>query len=241
MSTSPDHQDIPEDAHELDADRWRLYEDWHQTGKLRHSPDSTSLPSDHPGRWREGLPWFGRHGMSTMPVIFLVMSVVAMLATLSLFLVKRDQAPPTRAPLAVSDLAPGKVGGLLPNGQILINNATLAIRELRPAILVFAPAGSCADCDLLLTDLTKQADIANVRLVVATTSGSADWALAARGLNLTSGEVLPAYLGDIGALGDANNPTATPVVVVVGTDGLILQKDFPDQNLLDIGTSVRQL
>ena len=109
----PARIEVPDDASALDADRWRYYDELAAAGALSHSPDQLQ-DVHHPSRWRDGLPWLGSNGTQRVPVFFLVVSGLAMVACVLLAFVVRPAAPAAGAALAVNAGPAGQEGGLLP-------------------------------------------------------------------------------------------------------------------------------
>lgn len=172
MAASPDPDDlqgltVPNDASALDADRWRYYEELSARGDVRQAPDQPRDAS-HPGRWREGLPWFGAHGQRLAPAVFLAAAVFAMVASLMLASVSRPNAPTATAPLALDTSAVGTVGGLLPSAAVGVNGAARLLRDIRPAVIALLDDGTCdSRCSATLEWIGSQAEGANVRMIVA--------------------------------------------------------------------------
>lgn len=172
MATTPEPDDlhgltVPNDASALDADRWRYYEELSARGEVRHSPDQPQATS-HPGRWREGLPWFGTNGHRLAPAVFLAAAVFAMIASLMLASVSRPNAPTATAALALDTSAVGTVGGLLPSAAVGVNGSARLLRDIRPAVIALLNDGSCGSrCSTTLEWIASQAEAASVRMIVA--------------------------------------------------------------------------
>lgn len=157
--------DIPDDPRALDADRWAYYEELSRSGRTRHTPDQPA--TDHPSRWREGQPWFGYHGSRISPLIFLIVSLVAMAATVLVALVPRADAPQQTRTLATPTAEIGQLGGLMPNAAVAINGAPRLLRDIRPAIIAVLPDGACPECADAVAAAAADATDAGVRLFVA--------------------------------------------------------------------------
>lgn len=167
----PARIEVPDDASALDADRWRYYDELAAAGALSHSPDQ---PQDvhHPSRWRDGLPWLGSNGTQRVPVFFLVVSGLAMVACVLLAFVVRPAAPAAGAALAVNAGPAGQEGGLLPAMTVNVDGARRNLRDLRPALLAVVPAGDCTNCAATLAAADTLARSRAVRLYVANDSAT---------------------------------------------------------------------
>jgi hypothetical protein len=133
---------------------------------LRHSPDQPTS-SDHLGRWREGLPWFGRLGSNLIPLGFIVAAVLAMVGSLMLASVSRVDAPVATAPLAANTAEVGVVGGLMPSAPVAVNGAPRLLRDIRPAIIALVPAGACPECAAGVASAAAIAEASRLRFIVA--------------------------------------------------------------------------
>lgn len=156
---------IPDDPRELDADRWAYYEEMAREGRTRHSPDQP--PADHPSRWRDGQPWFGHYGSRISPLIFLIVSVVAMAATVLVALVPRADAPQQTRTLTTPTADVGQIGGLVPNAAVGVNGSPRLLRDIRPAVIALIPEGNCPECTEAVSAAAADATDAGVRLFVA--------------------------------------------------------------------------
>ncbi len=171
MSGRPDPDDfagitIPDDASSLEADRWRYYRELDARGELRHTPDQPA-ETDHPSRWRDGLPWFGHRGSNLIPLGFIVAAVLAMVGSLLLATVSRVDAPLATAPLAVGTADVGVVGGLLPSAPVAVNGAPRLLRDIRPAVIALVPQGDCPECQAGVANAAAAAEAARMRFIVA--------------------------------------------------------------------------
>ena len=168
------------------------------------------------GGGRPGRPVSGR-------LVVLALAVVAAFATLPVLLHPRFSAPAPAQPLAAPSVAPGTVGGLLPDAALLTPAGTTTTRALpRPGALVLTPVPCETACEQVVGEVVGQL-LQATRDVRLLTPGPADPAgrLAtqlrggpARGL-ITSGVdvqgvLAPAY----GAVG--------VTVVTVAADGVVL-------------------
>lgn len=172
MAVAPEPEDIPlagvsipDDARDLDADRWAYYEELSRTGRTRHSPDQPG--ADHPSRWRDGQPWFGYRGSRISPLIFLIVSVVAMAATLLVAFVPRADAPQQTRTLAAPTADIGQLGGLMPSAAVGINGSPRLLRDIRPAVIAVIPEGNCPECADAVAAAAADSSAAGVRLFVA--------------------------------------------------------------------------
>ena len=172
MAVAPEPDDtplagveIPDDPRDLDADRWAYYEELSRAGRTRHTPDQPA--ADHPARWRDGQPWFGYRGSRISPLIFLIVSVVAMIATVLVALVPRANAPQQTRTLAAPTAEVGQIGGLMPNAAVGINGSPRLLRDIRPAVIAVLPEGACPECSDAVAAAAADATDAGVRLFVA--------------------------------------------------------------------------
>lgn len=221
VSASKDPEDqpiaglvVPDDASALDGDRWKYYEELRRRGDIAHAPDGATH-TDHPSRWREGLPWFGAHGSRWTPVMFMALAVAAMLASLMLGMVGRADAPVQTQPLSATTVPVGQIGGLLPSAEVKINGSPRQLRDVRPAILAVLPAGDCLSCSGGVGAAVTQGDAAGLRTLVTSTDPAPE---SAASLALRYGIPLIAAPADTFA-------TYEPVgltLLVVGPDGVVL-------------------
>lgn len=126
---------------------------------------------------------------------------------------------PTPSPLAATDVPSGSVGGLLPDVNLVTTSgATVAARDLRPALVALVPA-HCA-CGRLLNSLAAQAEEVQIRLVVVGAAAPGhDADIAALPGAITSGIAVPAY-DATGALANAYDARGV-TTLIVGRDGLV--------------------
>lgn len=240
MPTPPEPEDaplpgvvVPDDPRDLDADRWRLYEELSAAGKIRHSPDSARA-TDHPSRWREGLPWYGGHGSRLLPLMFIILAVAAMVASMALVFVKRTDAPLPTAALAVGTAPPGQVGGLLPAELVEVNGSPRTLRDIRPAVLFVLPSGSCTTCDLTAASLASQAATAGMRLLVTGTPIQAETlAEVARASGAPTMTISQTGLEPFGLTG--------PSVIIVAPDGTVAEVVTDVDVNTDISESAQQV
>jgi len=155
---------VPDDARDLDADRWAYYEELASRENLRQPPDAPA--TDHPSRWREGTPWYGFRGSRISPLIFCVVAVLAMAASLLVALVPRADAPAQTQALAAPGVDVGQIGGLLPTAAVGVNGAPRLLRDIRPAVLAIVPEGDCPECAAGIEAAATQASQAGMRLLV---------------------------------------------------------------------------
>ena len=240
MPTPPEPEDaplpgvvVPDDPRDLDADRWRLYEELSAAGKIRHSPDSVRA-TDHPSRWREGLPWYGGHGSRLLPLLFMIMAIAAMGASMALVFVKRTDAPLPTGALAVGSAPVGQIGGLLPAELVEVNGSPRTLRDIRPAVLFVLPAGTCTTCDLTAESLSDQAAAAGMRLLV---TGTAEQAETLAAVSLASG--VPALTMSNSSLDLFG--LAGPAVIIVAPDGTVADIVSDVDANTDISESAQQV
>lgn len=88
------------------------------------------------------------------PLIALVLMLVAAVGSLVIVVLPYAPARPVRAPLAAPAAGAGQVGGLLPDLRLPDERGrTVAVREVRPAVVLLIPAG--CDCDRVAADLVR--------------------------------------------------------------------------------------
>lgn len=203
---------IPDDPRDLDADRWAYYEELSRAGRTRHTPDQPA--ADHPSRWRDGQPWFGYRGSRVSPLIFLIVSVVAMAATILVALVPRADAPQQTRTLTTPTADIGQLGGLMPNAAVGINGAPRLLRDIRPAVIAVVPTGPCPECADALAAAAADASDAGVRLFVA---GSREQAPDLEALADSHGAVVMTY---VASPFDVFRPTGV-TMVLVAPDGAV--------------------
>lgn len=94
-----------------------------------------------------------RFGLSG-PLIALVLMLVAAIASLTVIALPYHPVRPRPAPLASTGTATGQLGGLLPDVRLLNDHhRAIAVRHVRPAVLLLMPAG--CDCDDVAADLVR--------------------------------------------------------------------------------------
>lgn len=219
MAAAPEPDDvplagisIPDDPRDLDADRWAYYEELARKGQVRHTPDQP--PQDHLARWREGTPWFGYRGSRMSPLIFLIVSLVAMAATMVVAFVPRADAPAQTRSLAAPGADVGQIGGLLPAAAVGINGQPRLLRDIRPAVIAVVPDGSCPTCSEAIAVAAEDAAAAGVRLFVA---GNVESTPSLEALATTVGAPLMTYSA---SPFDVYRPAGL-TLVLVAPDGLV--------------------
>jgi hypothetical protein len=128
--------------------------------------------------------------------------------------------PPTEpGDLAAVSVPDGRVGGLLPRAVVEVDGATVPLRDVRPAVLVWVPAIGADPA--LLESLVLQASSYGLPLVLAGPPERLD-RLQSTADGIGPGRVR-VLLDPASAVLDALElpPAAGPVVVVVGVDGRV--------------------
>jgi hypothetical protein len=137
---------VPDDARELarDVEAWRREQRWE---RRRRALERRFL----------GGPTSLRH--ISVPLVVLVLIAVAMLGATLAFpgsAPPRRATPPVQLLLAAPTVAPGEIGGLLPDVPLEVGRTgTTTAQQLRPAVIAFAPI-HCA-CTAALAHLTAEA------------------------------------------------------------------------------------
>lgn len=226
------HFTVPDDASELDADRWRYYAELSQSGALEHAPGRPT--PETPGGWRDGLPWFGFRGSRHTPVLFMAAAALAMLASLLLLgLMPRANPPEATRPLSLTSAEVGEIGGLLPAGPAAVNGSPRVLRDIRPALLIVAP-NSCGDCADAVATAAAQARGEGVRPFVTgtpTQSQTLTW--------LATSVAAPVLTVEPGALDDFDPSGVT--LIAVGADGEVVQIARDATADTDVTASLRQV
>jgi hypothetical protein len=145
---------VPDDARALDRDVRALRRE--RRARARRSR-LLGLVTRGPGS-RVGVP---------AGLVVAALTVVALFAALPVLLRPAGVVEPPRRPLAAPAVAPGQVGGLLPDVPLRAGERTLPVRSaVRAGVLVLVPP-ACG-CDELVHDVVAQAleFTRNVRLVV---------------------------------------------------------------------------
>lgn len=227
-----EHFAVPDDAAELDADRWQYYAELSRRGAIEHAPGRSS--QETPGGWRDGLPWFGFRGSRHTPVLFMVAAALAMLASLLLLgLMPRANPPEATQPLSLTSAAVGEVGGLLPASQAAVNGSPRVLRDIRPALLVLVP-GACGDCADTVAAAAGQARAEGVRPFVTgipAQSATLTW--------LATAVAAPVLTTEPGAFDDFAPAGVT--LIAVGADGEVSQVVRDATADTDVSASLRQV
>lgn len=97
-------------------------------------------------RWR-------RSGLSG-PLVALILMLVTSVASLMVLVLPSAPRRPERAPLATTSVPAGQLGGLLPDVRLPDDRGrSVAVREVRPAVLLLMPAD--CHCDQVAADLVR--------------------------------------------------------------------------------------
>jgi hypothetical protein len=159
--------EIPDDARELDRDLHAYYREL-RAGRRRRRAQRIIAP-------------FTKHGM----VIPLVAGMLAVTLFTGTMLTVITSAPETTLPRPLRSSAspvpppPGRIGGLLPQAQVLVGSKPASLRELAaPSVLAVVPRG--CKCVTALRRLVAQAPAQIVIYFVATAGGVKQLARLAR-------------------------------------------------------------
>lgn len=200
----PDSVVIPDDAAELEADYWALRADLAAARRRAAAAAVSGSPR-------------ARVAARVAPMLLGGLILVAFLASLAGMVRPMGTAPTPPGRLAASDAPVGTVGGLLPRGIVEVNGASVSLRDVRPALIVWVPSTGADEA--LLESLQIQASAYGVPLVLA---GPPE---RERLLTETADTVGPGHVAvllDPGSVlldGFGLTPTAGPVLAVVGADG----------------------
>jgi hypothetical protein len=203
----PDSVVIPDDASALEADMWALRAELKARQRAeRRRPPGPSPSSSVISR--------------IAPMLFGGLMLVAFLSGLAGIV--GNTAPQPAAPTALAETSDpdGTVGGLLPPAIVEVDTATMSLRSVRPAVLVWVPAEGMSP--VLLDSLYLQATSYGMPLVLAGPPERVDTLADEARRTSPSGRV-SVLLDPASAVLDSLDlaPTAGPVVVVVGVDGRI--------------------
>lgn len=212
---------VPDDASSLEADRLALLRE------LRRKRALDRLHRTRSGRVR--------------PVNLLLTLALALTTTLAALAVLVLPARSGTVPLATGVPADGRPGSLLPEGTLSTRLGPLPLHDLRPAVVLAAPAG--CECVELLTGLLRSTTAVGVDLWLAMTpsddGGEAAEAAAleasAHLAEVPPGSVRPALDGGRALLPGGSTG---PVTYLVGADG-VLVRVLDEQQLVQVLASER--
>jgi hypothetical protein len=138
--------EIPDDARELDRDIQAYYREL-RAERRRRRVERLTAP-------------FTRHGMA-VPLVAGTLAITLFAGTMLTMITsapEQSSVPPSRVIAPASVPPAGKLGGLLPDAAVLIDNKPSQLRDLGPSVLAIVPP-RCG-CLVALQQLTGQA-IAN--------------------------------------------------------------------------------
>jgi hypothetical protein len=169
-----------------------------------------ALGRSAPGRLSTVLARFG-------PMLFGSLLLMAFLGSLAGMVGSTATTPTQASELATVAVPDGRVGGLLPRAVVDVDGATMPLRDVRPAVLVWVPAAGADQA--LLESLMLQASSYGLTLALAGPPERVD--LLQRTADGVGPGRVPVVLDPASAMLDALDlpPTAGPVVVVIGVDG----------------------
>lgn len=229
---------IPDDAAALESDRQAYLEEQARGVGRPDGPDwSVREPAPALPRMFQTRRW-QRYGLSG-PLVIAVLLAVAVVGSLMTVLRPDVSAAPTPLPLSepAAGAAPATVGGLMPDALVTLDGVPLALRRLRPAVLVVAPP-TCPTCADLITDIAGQARDLQLRTLVV---GKPDQADQLQGLTQdatrgTAGVVIDGQ----GAL-TSLYPGPGPTLLLVHADGIVADVIRDPLTTARIGPSLEQL
>lgn len=203
------HVHVPDDARDLARDLEALRRE--RRAQARRDRLRRLVLTSRDGRTRlSGL------GLTGALLVVLVPAVLLALLTPQL------ASGPPPSPLAAPPVAPGQVGGLLPDVVLLVRTGTLPVRATtRPGVLLLVPA-ACR-CDAAVSDVTDQAldQALGVRLVVDGSAGEAAATREADRLRLGPARgLVPSAVDGAGALSRAYSARGL-TLLAVAADGVV--------------------
>lgn len=149
---------IPDDARELAAEAEQLRRE--RRDARRRARFERVFRT---GSWRQ-------HGVSG-PLVALVLAVLAFFGSFVLLVPTQNTPTPKRGPLAKPTADPGHIGGLLPGLTLPeAGGGTLAVRDVRPALVALVPRG--CGCRDTLTGLIDQTHDTRVRVLIVSGADS---------------------------------------------------------------------
>jgi hypothetical protein len=173
---------VPDDPRSLDADRIAYLNELRRRRRDKTGKASNGAADPNADAW-SGRGWRGlgllvlrrlaRFGISG-PMLVLGLAAVAVIgSSLTLFAPQSGNSSVLVAPLATNPPADvGSIGGLLPDGTLMVDGTSVSMRSARPALLALVPA-NCKDCGDRLRNLLTQGREYGLRLVLAGPSSEA--------------------------------------------------------------------
>lgn len=189
---------VPDDLRELQAEIDAYHREQRLAARRRRLRRLTGSRT-----WRRlGLPLVVTGGaLALAAVVFAVLT----------FGQPRGPLGPTPQPIATAPAAdPGEVGGLLPAVGVRTSLGESSLREWRPMLMALVPMH--CDCTSLLSDLSAQAEEAQVSLAVVAPAAQ-DAEVAALPGQMHRGRVIPLY-DPTGAIGTTYAAQGVTVLVV---------------------------
>ncbi len=151
------------------------------------------------------------------PLIGLALMLIAAIGSLVIVVLPYTPSRPVRVPLAAPTVADGVTGGLLPTMRLPDEDGRqVAIRDVRPAVLLLMPAG--CDCDALAADVARVGTGARVAVELVGPDEPP-----ARPTGIPQGRVLTlSDPGDALSAAITPQPGTEPTAVLVRADGIII-------------------
>lgn len=169
-----------------------------------------------------------------------VVAAVAVLAVLGVAFFLRSPAPRARraAPRALASpaVAPGRIGGLLPDVVLRGSVTESTARSLRPAVVMLV-APSC-DCLGAVRQVVAEAARARIVTYVVEAGSSLDQV---RSLALQAGGDVGPYVDPGGVLAEAYGLRSSAALVLVRDDGVVTQVVDAVSPSLRLATALRGL
>ena len=157
---------------------------------------------------------WARYGLSG-PIVVIVLILVAFVGSLMALFPPEPPRPLPKQPLATSAIAPGKVGGLVPDLRVQVGDRTVSARSLRPALLYVVPPG--CSCAALLKSLAQQTSQYSLSLVLVVHDQSSKQVRQLREDAVGHGRVA------IDALGSFETAYGADALAFVRADGIVTQ------------------
>jgi hypothetical protein len=177
--------EIPDDARELDRDIQAYYREL-RAERRRRRVERLIAP-------------FTRHEMAA-PLVAGTLAMTLFAGTMLTMITSAPEPSSVPAPrvIAPASVPPGKLGGLLPDAAVLIDNKPSQLRDLGPSVLAIVPP-SCR-CLVALQQLTGQAVANQVKIYFVGT---------ARGLKQLASLATRAGRRNVQVVNDAQNILGT--------------------------------
>ncbi len=207
------HVVVPDDLRELDAE---VASYRRELELARRQQRRQQLARRVTPRWaRSGLP------SPVFTAILLIIATTGLLLSVFAPVTQRGQGQLTVSSLANPKQAPGTVGGLLPDVQLIADTSHIGTRVIRPAVFILVPAG--CKCDALIRQIVGQAnEVPPAPYTVVVSAGNDDTA-AKLANSKDGGRGLPLGVRDQdGVLARTYHASSTaPTLLLVAGNGVL--------------------